>query len=106
MSEDIQSEHHQTVGPEGDPGAPPLPSPNGEAKQVPMIPTGGEVLIEQVSPLLMAQLRQIDAEHQRLNINSQCLINGYVAAKGWDITTHNVSIDLASGMATVSPTKP
>jgi len=62
-----------------------------------------DVILESCSPAILEQLRAADQMAARLRHESQLLVNGYVAAKGWNMATHAVDIDIASGMITVSP---
>lgn len=62
-----------------------------------------DTLIQSAPGELVGALREIDFQVAHLRQRSISALGEYVAAQGWSTETHNINLDLASGMFTVSP---
>lgn len=62
-----------------------------------------DVLIESAPGELMGALKEIDQQIAFLQGRQQFALAAHAAERGWSMTTHNVNLDLASGMFTVAP---
>lgn len=62
-----------------------------------------ETLIEPCAPALLERLKALDTQAALCQQQSNVLVEGYMAGKGWGTATHDVAVDLNSGLFTVSP---
>lgn len=62
-----------------------------------------DVVLESAPGELMGALKEIDQQIAFLQGRQQFALAAHAAERGWSMTTHNVNLDLASGMFTVSP---
>jgi hypothetical protein len=62
-----------------------------------------ETIIQGAPAELLGALREIDQQIVHLRQRAQDALAAHVVGQGWSIDTHNISLDLQSGMFTVTP---
>lgn len=62
-----------------------------------------DTLIQSAPGELLGALREIDQQIVHLRQRAQDALAAHVVGQGWSTETHNVNLDLQSGMFTVTP---
>lgn len=62
-----------------------------------------ETLLTSAPAELVGALREIDFQTAQLAARAQALLQSHAAVQGWSLDTHNVNIDIATAMFTVTP---
>lgn len=62
-----------------------------------------DVLIEAAAPGLLQSIVFLDRQIGAIQEKAKNILEGYANAKGWDLATHDVGLDINSGFITISP---
>jgi hypothetical protein len=62
-----------------------------------------DTLIQSAPGELLGALREIDQQAAHLRQRAQDALAAHVVGQGWSTETHNINLDLQSGMFTIVP---